>query len=136
LTDEKDRILINEQHPSMTQAADKADLDDKHVVLLLHQIELLLSEKRTSLSVMRTGIAILALPLSVFSILIATSRLYDVSDVMHFLVPVLGISIFLIGLSGYLIVRSLRRFHKLDQMIKDIKARSPVISDLVTCKLQ
>jgi hypothetical protein len=111
---------------------DTAAIEDKNVVLLLHEIELLLSEKRTALSVMRTGIAILALPLSVFSVLIATSRFYEISDVMLFLVPVLGISVFLIGLSGYLVVKSLRRLHILDQLISDIKKRSSIISDLVT----
>jgi hypothetical protein len=114
------------------ETPDKAVKEDKTVVLLLHEIELLLSEKRTALSVMRTGIAILALPLSVFSVLIATSQFYEISNVMPFLVPVLGISVFLIGLSGYLIVKSLIRLHKLDQLIGDIKKRSSTISDLVT----
>jgi hypothetical protein len=49
----------------------------------------LLSEKRTSLSTMRTGIAVFAFPLSVLSILIATSRMYQLQEVMQWLVPLL-----------------------------------------------
>ena len=102
---------------------DEAGVEDKKVVLLLNEIELLLAEKRTALSVMRTGIAIIALPLSVFSILIATSKFYEISNVIHFLIPVLVISAGLIGLSVYLIVKSLRKFHILDKLISEMKKK-------------
>ena len=57
--------------------------------LILGEVQVLLSEKRTSLAIIRNGIAVMALPLSIVSVLIATSRLYDVSHVLHLLIPVL-----------------------------------------------
>ena len=56
---------------------------------ILNEVQVLLSEKRTSLSTMRTGIAVFAFPLSVLSILIATSRMYQLQEVMQWLVPLL-----------------------------------------------
>lgn len=116
----------------ISDSPNKSAVEGEKVVLLANEIQLLLAEKRTALSVMRTGIAILALPLSVFSILIATSKLYDVSSVILFLVPVLVINAGLIGLSIYLIVKSLRRFHMMDQLITKMKKESSAIADLFT----
>ena len=99
--------------------------------LLISEVQLLFSEKRTALSVMRTGIAVFALPLSVLSILIATSRYYSVSNVIHWLIPLLLLNAALIGLGVFLVVRALRRIHALDRMIQDLKARSKDIAQWV-----
>ena len=106
-------------------------IGDTNVSLLLQEIELLLSEKRTALSVMRTGIAILALPLSVFSILVATSKFYEFSKVIHFLIPLLLICASLIGLSAYLIVKSLMKFYMLEKLIVEMKKKSATVALLV-----
>jgi len=99
--------------------------------LLISEVQLIMSEKRTALSVMRTGIAVFALPLSVLSILIATSRYYSVSNVMHWLIPLLLLNAALIGLGVFLVVRALRRIHALDRMIQDLKTRSKDIAQWV-----
>src|SRR6187401_1871501 len=96
-----------------TGPTQQADLDS----LILTEIQLLLSEKRTAMSVMRTGIAIFALPLSVLSVLIATSRFYDVLHVMHFLVPLVLLNAGLIGLAVNLIVHSIQRIRRYDNLI-------------------
>jgi len=75
------------------------DLDN----FILNEVQLLLSEKRTALSTMRTGIAIFAFPLSVLSILIATSRSYQTSEVLHWLVPLVLLNVGLIIFGVYLI---------------------------------
>ena len=102
------------------------------IPLLVNEIQLLLAEKRTALAVMRTGIAVFALPLSVFSVLIATSKFYDPSDVLHFLVPTLAMNSGLIVLAIYLVVRSVRRQRALDRLVHKLKLRSSVIAELVT----
>src|SRR5438309_2743195 len=89
--------------------------------LIFGEIQLLLSEKRTALSTLRTGIAIFALPLSVLSILISTSRFYDVSNVLHLLLPLLLLSASLTALAIYLIVHSIRRIHRCDRHIQELK---------------
>ncbi|MHC4777559.1 MAG: hypothetical protein ACYTFG_03160 [Planctomycetota bacterium] len=101
------------------------------IPLLVNEIQLLLAEKRTALAVMRTGIAVFALPLSVFSVLIATSRLYDASNVVHLLLPVLLINFGLIALAVYLITRSVRRQRFIDKLVCKLKERSPVVAELV-----
>ena len=106
--------------------ADKApqgEPPEGNSLLLLNELQLLMSEKRTALSLMRTGIAILALPLSVFSVLIATSRYYSASRVMHFLIPVLLVSVGLIALAIYLVLRAVGRLRTLDQHINELKRK-------------
>ena len=98
---------------------DPAELD----ALILTEAQLILSEKRTALSTMRTGIAILALPLSVSSVLIATSRLYEARAVAHLLAPVFVLNIGLVGLAIYLIVISVRRAHRCDRLLSELKRK-------------
>ncbi|MHC4780064.1 MAG: hypothetical protein ACYTFG_15945 [Planctomycetota bacterium] len=109
-----------------------AENQDGDIPTLVNEIQLLLAEKRTALSVLRTGIAVFALPLSVFSVLIATSKFYDASGVVHFLLPVLAINAGLISLAVYLLLRSVRRLRNLDRLVGEIKTRSPVIAGLIT----
>jgi uncharacterized membrane protein YidH (DUF202 family) len=99
--------------------------------MVLNEVQLLLSEKRTALSTMRTGIAVFAFPLSVLSILIATSRLYQLNEVMHWLVPLLLLNLGLIGLGIYLIARAFQRIHHYDRLIDELKRRHSKLADLL-----
>ncbi len=94
-------------------------------------IQLLLAEKRTSLAMMRTGIAVLVLPLSVLSLLIATSKYYQVTDVLSFLIP-LGILLFFLVILGlYLIIHSIQRMRHNDVLIHRIKSNYGEISEYI-----
>jgi len=94
-------------------------------------ISLLLAEKRTSLAVLRTGIAIFTLPLSVFTVLIATSKYYDVSASLHFIIPLSFICILLVILGLYFILRSFRRIKDIDHKIQKIKTKEECIQDIL-----
>ena len=97
-------------------------------------INLLLAEKRTSLAVLRTGIAIFTLPLSVFTILIATSRYYDISSSLHFILPLFTICLALVILGVYLIYRSFRKLRDIDRKIQEIKEEKITMKDVIeTC---
>lgn len=93
----------------------------KDKATLLNEIRVHLSEKRTSLSVLRTGLALFTVPISVFTILTAASKYYNLSDVLYLFVFLIAICISLILLGAYLIVRSIRRIHKLDSVVKELK---------------
>jgi uncharacterized membrane protein YkgB len=99
--------------------------------IVINEVQLILAEKRTSLAAMRTGIAVFALPLSVVSVLIATSKYYDVIHVMHLLAPLLVICAALVFLGSYLIIRSLIRLHRHDQLILDIKRKHSRIAEFI-----
>ena len=89
--------------------------------IAIQEAQLVLAEKRTSLAVMRTGIAVLALPLSVMSVLIATSKYYDVFHVLHFLVPLVVLSLALIIFGVYLIILSIIRMRHFDRLIMKLR---------------
>lgn len=103
----------------------------KNTSIAINEVQLLLAEKRTTLAVMRTGIAVLALPLSVMSLLIATSKYYDALDVVHFLVPLGILTLALIVLGVYLIIRSIIRMRHYDRLIHKIKLQHSVIGELI-----
>lgn len=107
------------------------DIDKIDSTVVMDEIQLILAEKRTYLSLLRTGIAILALPLSVMSVLVATSRLYDVINVLHFLIPLGILNLALVGLSVYLIVRAIMRIHFYDKLLYQIKLRKSELADLI-----
>ena len=107
------------------------DIDKVDSTVVMDEIQLILAEKRTYLSVMRTGIAILALPLSVLSVLVATSKLYDVLNVLHFLIPLGLLNLALIALSVYLIVRSIMRIHFYDKLLYQIKLKKAELAELI-----
>jgi uncharacterized membrane protein YidH (DUF202 family) len=86
-------------------------------------ISVLLAEKRTSLAVLRTAIAIFTLPISVFTVLIATSRYYDFSAVLHFIIPLLTICAILIFLGSYFAYRSFKKIKRIDYTIRTIKMK-------------
>jgi len=94
-------------------------------------VNLLLAEKRTSLAVLRTGIAIFTLPISVFTILIATSRYYDISSSLHFILPLFAICLALVALGVYLIYRSFRKLRGIDRKIQLIKDKQTGIRDII-----
>jgi uncharacterized membrane protein YidH (DUF202 family) len=99
--------------------------------LAINEVQLILSEKRTALSILRTGITVFVLPLSVLSVLVATSRYYDTSQVMHFLIPLLGLCSGLVFLGFYLILRSILRLHRYDRLIRKIKQKHSAIAEFM-----
>jgi uncharacterized membrane protein YidH (DUF202 family) len=99
--------------------------------IAINEVQLILAEKRTSLAVMRTGIAVLALPLSVMSVLIATSKYYDVTHVLHFLIPLGALNLALIVFGAYLIIRSIIRMGHYDRLIHEIKLNHSVIGKYI-----
>jgi len=99
--------------------------------IIINEVQLLLAEKRTSLSSVRTGIAVSALPLTVLSFLLVTSKYYEIQHVISLFVPVTVISTVLAILGTYLIVRAMIKIHHYDQMIKKLKLKHSVLSDLI-----
>lgn len=99
--------------------------------MVLNTMQLLLAEKRTALSSLRTGIAIFAFPLSVLSVLIATSRSYEATHVLHWLIPLLAINLGLCVLAVYLVVRSIRKIRHYDQVIRDFQSKHRVLATLL-----
>lgn len=99
---------------------------------LLGEIQVILSEKRTSLSTLRTGIAVFALPLSVLSILVATSKYYVFSEAAVYLLPLLGLSVVLVFLGLYLIVRAMVQIHHYDRLIAKIKSKHSAIAEFLS----
>ena len=95
------------------------------------EIQLILAEKRTALSTLRTGIALFALPLSVLSVLVATSRYYDPTRVLHFLLPLLALCLGLVVLGSYLIIHSMLRVRHYDKLIKELKRKHSAISQFL-----
>jgi uncharacterized membrane protein YidH (DUF202 family) len=91
--------------------------------IIINEVQLLLAEKRTSLAAMRTGIAVFALPLSVLSVLIATSKYYDITHVVHLLIPLLLISTALVFLGTYLLIRSIIKIRHYDRIILELKRK-------------
>lgn len=112
----------NKREPDLSEETIETDS------MAINEVQLLLAEERTSLSVMRTGIAILALPMSVFSLLVATSEYYEISNVLHFLVPLFVVCLLLIMLSGYLIVRSINNIRRFDRLIRRVKLEHSAIA--------
>jgi uncharacterized membrane protein YidH (DUF202 family) len=105
--------------------------DSELDAMILNEVQVLLSEKRTALSTMRTGIAVFAFPLSVLSILIATSRMYQLQEVMQWLVPLLLLNLGLIALGVYLIARAFRRIHHYDRLIDGFKRKHSKLAELL-----
>lgn len=99
--------------------------------IIINEVQLILAEKRTSLAAMRTGIAVFSLPLSVLSILVATSRYYDITNVLPFLIPLLTISAALVVLGTYLVVRSAIRIQRYDRLIMDLKEKHGSLAKLI-----
>jgi uncharacterized membrane protein YkgB len=110
---------------------DLLDSSSRAEGVVINEVQLLLAEKRTSLATMRTGIAVFTLPLSVLSILIATSRYYEVSQVMPFLLPLLLICGALVLLGCYLVVRAIQRIRHQERLILAIKRRNGWIAEFL-----
>jgi hypothetical protein len=106
-------------------------MKNQHTSLLINQVQLLLAEKRTSLATLRTGITVFVLPLSVLTILVSTSNYYNVFEVPYFLLPLIGICIFLVVLGIYLIMRAIKNIREFDAKIAEIKKMNKTIEKLV-----
>ena len=79
-----------------------ASIPNSENAIIINEAHLILAEKRTHLAMLRTGIAILALPMTLVSFLIATSRLYDIAEVMFYLIPLFILCSVALGLGGYM----------------------------------
>jgi uncharacterized membrane protein YidH (DUF202 family) len=99
--------------------------------IIINEVQLLLAEKRTSLAAMRTGIAVFALPLSVLSVLIATSKYYEITHVVHLLIPLLLISTALVFLGAYLIIRAIVKIRHYDRIILELKRKHSKIAPFI-----
>ncbi len=97
--DDVDRFLEKLPHDQSSKAA---------------QIQVLLAKKRTSLAMLRTGISVFTLPLSVTTVLVATSRYYDFFHNLHYLIPLLGLCVFLSVMGSYLVIRSIQATRQQD----------------------
>ena len=106
-------------------------MKNQNTSLLMSEIQLLLAEKRTSLATLRTGITVFVLPLSVLTILVSTSKFYNVFEVPFFLIPLIGICIFLITLGIYLIMRAIKNIKQFDDIITGIKKKDKIIERLI-----
>jgi len=95
------------------------------------KIQVLLAEKRTALAALRTGIAIFTLPLSVTTVLITTSRYYNFTQNLHYLIPLFLLCAALVVIGTYLITVSLIRFRHHGQLIQKIKRKSPQWMELL-----
>ncbi len=94
---------------------------------IIGRITMLLAAKRTSLAVLRTGIAILTLPFSVVTVLIATSKSYEFTENLLFIIPLMALNTLLVALSMYLMARSILRIHKIDILITKLKEEDPQV---------
>jgi hypothetical protein len=99
--------------------------------IILNEAQLILAEKRTSLATMRTGIAVFAIPLSVLGLLIATSRYYNVTHVLHLIVPLGIVLAALIVLGTYLVLRALLQIRRYDRLILLLKRRHSRIAEFL-----
>ena len=100
-------------------------------MIIINEVQLLLAEKRTSLAAMRTGIAVFALPLTVISVLIATSKYYNITQVMPFIIPLLAICVALVLLGSYLIIRSVIKMRHQDSLIMQLKRKHHWIAEYI-----
>ncbi len=99
--------------------------------VVANEVQLILAEKRTALSVLRVGIAVLVLPVSVLSVLVTTSKFYDAASVPALFVTLMGTTAALMGLGLYLIVHSIRRIHRYERMIRQIKIRHGAMAEFI-----
>ena len=99
--------------------------------IIINEVQLILAEKRTSLAGLRTGIAVFAIPLSIMGLLVATSRYYEILDVLHLFIAVMGLSALLLALGAYLVIRAIVKLRREDRMISDIKRKHSVIAEFI-----
>ena len=65
------------------------------------------------------------------SVLIATSKLYNVLNVLHFLIPIGILNLALIVFGAYLVIRAVIRMRHYDRMIHEIKRKHSVIAEFI-----
>lgn len=99
--------------------------------IIINEAQLILAEKRTSLAALRTGITIIALPMTLTTFLIATSRYYDSTDVLHFLLPVGILNFVLLSLGGWLSLRAVGRLRQQERTLQLLKARHDTLAEFL-----
>ena len=98
---------------------------------LIKKVELLLSEKMAMLAMLRTGIAVFTIPFSMLTVLIATSEFYEYSNVVMLLIVVFVLCAALASVGAYLVFKSIKKIHVLDNMIDGIKERHKSLDSLM-----
>jgi len=94
-------------------------------------LQVILAEKRTAMAMLRTGIAVMVLPMSVISFLVATSRFYDILHVDYLIFPLLTITVLLVVLSVYLILRAILQLHYYDRSLRQLKSKHPHLIEIL-----
>jgi Na+/melibiose symporter-like transporter len=94
---------------------------------MINEAQLVLAEKRTSLAALRTGLALLGLPLAIVSFLIAMSEHYQIARVWGYLLPVMVVCTALGVLGVYMCWRAVKRIHRADDHLADLKNMSPEV---------
>ena len=122
---------MSKQRNPIAEESDLPNDPNQGEGIVINEVQLLLAEKRTSLATMRTGIAVLVLPLSVLSFLITFSKHYELLEVMPFLGPLLALCLGLACLGVYLVYRSLKHLHRIDQHILDLKKVNRQVGQLL-----
>ncbi len=98
--------------------------------LIINEAQLVLAEKRTSLAALRTGIAVMALPMTVISFLIVASHYYQLTEnVLFLLIPLLVACTGLGALGAFLVIRSMVRLHREEELIQKLKRQNSIISE-------
>ncbi len=75
--------------------------------------------------------AILTLPTSIVTLLIATSRFYDFTTNLHFLIPLFIVNTILMLLGFWLVGRALKRIYAFDKIINDLKKQDSELGKLI-----
>jgi hypothetical protein len=65
------------------------------------------------------------------SLLVATSRYYEMAEVWHILAPLLLVSLALLILAAFLIIRSVSKFLREDRLIREIKKKHSRIAEFI-----
>ena len=131
MTRNESNSTLTEMHDRSAGGRGNEQCNSNPDAIIINEAQLILAEKRTSLAAMRTGIALFILPLSVFSLLIATSRFYNVLHVLYLFIPVAAISLALVLLGSYLIMRAFIRIHRYDRMMQHLKSKHCKMAEIL-----
>jgi len=88
-------------------------------------------DKRTALEMIRIGIRIIIAQIFGLGFLIATSKLYNLLEIMHLMVPFILLNVLLFILAAYLISGSLIRLNRLEIQIRRYQSKHSRLSKFV-----
>lgn len=99
--------------------------------IIINEAQLILAEKRTSFAALRTGIAVFALPLTITSLFIVTSKYYELTKVMAFIIPVAIICACLFLLGIYLVSISIVRLYNQERLLNKFKKQNKILQEFI-----